>query len=89
LARRSIRKKQNTFYWLLLGTLGTLSIIIIYSFMNLYNGSAVNARYGRPFEERARNFNGTSKSYTSTPNHAPGMREAEIRKHQGRRYETY
>lgn len=84
-------KKHHQLYWILLGGLAVVCLLVI-GMIRAYSPEDVNARYLRPFEAKVRAANKVGRfsknSETETPR-SPGMRESDIRKLRGNRYETY
>lgn len=87
MVKRKLSKNQQFWYWLVLGGLCAVSLLII-AVVTSYNRESINQRYYQPFESRAKGSSVTTRSSTYQPS-APGLRESNIQKHRGSQYATY
>lgn len=87
--KKSSKKHHHHIYWILLGSLAVVCLIII-GMIRSYSPEDVNARYLRPFEGKvqAAHEAGRFTPESDSPR-SPGMRESDIQKRRGNRYETY
>lgn len=94
MANRAFQKSQIVWYWLLLILIGLLCTAVIYTAYNQYGAQGNNSHYASPFQSRIHSTtpsktSGGEEEQKSYEPHSPGLKESDIRKIKGRRYETY
>ena len=77
-------KKRKFYFYLWVVGLAVVSLLILIGMMSSYDPSSNNTRYSQPFVNRMKPGQKLEKTYDP-----PGMKESNIRKYQGRGYQTY
>lgn len=82
--KQALAKKRKVYFRLWVGILSVVTLVIVVCLLTNYDPSRNNARYSQPFVNRMKPGDRLDKSYD-----APGLKESDIKKYEGRGYKTY